>query len=82
MLERVVRNLIDDNRIELYAGDKKLRWNCLLGTEYTEIVNRRTTTPKKVIVDLVRHLGLEIQDNPPQKATFSLVERVEEDDDE
>ena len=79
-LEKYVKLLAADVDIVTHAGELHVNDDILFPYPFT--VNRRHTTTKRVLLELLRHLGLEIQDSPPQKSTFSLIERVEEVDDE
>ena len=83
-LERVVRELVDDSLIELYAGDSVSEWK--MGADYDmyevkKIINRRKTTVKKALLELLRQLDLELIDLPPLEAEFTIAVIEEEDDD-
>ena len=84
-LELLVARLTRDSKIELYEGDKITR--TVYGCEgepysYETLVNSRHTSVKGVLLDLIRHMGLELEDNPPKPAMFTLKAVEEEPCDE
>jgi hypothetical protein len=83
-LDKVVRKLCERSEIELYAGDKITEWVSYDGDSYPNIkfVNKRQTTVKAVLLSLLERLDIDLEDIPPEKARFQLIDAPEEEDDD
>ena len=77
-LEDIVDRLVEESSIELHAGDEKTHREWFATTNewhlVTRMVNKRSTSTKRVLLDLLRHLQITLRDDPPQKGTFTLVD--------
>ena len=66
------RQLIDQTRVEIYAGDLISRHDVMTGIKWNETINYRTALVKDVLVQLLGRLNIEITDIPPCKGLFRL----------